>query len=94
MLRCPACLSLECKNYDELSKHFIQKAQLSDAFHVMWLNRYISVRKLNKEVLAEVLENFFESISIKQWIISWMIRKFFTGLNGQIGIHVVVCFIA
>ena len=78
MLRCPACLSLECKNYDELSKHFIQKAKLSDAFHVMWLNRYISVRKLNKEVLAEVLENFFESISIKQWIISWMIKKFFS----------------
>jgi pyrroloquinoline-quinone synthase len=78
MLRCPACLILEYQNYDDLSKHMIERAHISDPLHVMWLNRYISVKKVNKKVLSEALENFFKSDVVKQWIISWMIRKFFS----------------
>lgn len=80
MLRCPACLDSIYPNYDELSIHFLKEATNSDPAHVMWLNRYISGRKLTEQQLSDELDKFFRTDTIKHWIISLMIRKFFSNV--------------
>ena len=77
MLRCPACLSLEYKNYDHLSNHFLEMEEMSNPQHIMWLNRYISTKKVSQAELMKLLEKFFRSYKVKEWIISAMIKKFF-----------------
>ena len=69
---------MEYQTYDDLSKHMIERSNVSDPLHVMWLNRYLSMKKMDKEALSAALEKFFKSDAVKRWIISWMIRKFFS----------------
>ena len=77
MLRCPACLNFGYLNCDKLAGHFLEKSELSESSHIMWLNRYISRSKMLQRDLTKSLEEFFSTDSIKQWTISWMIKKFF-----------------
>ena len=59
MLRCPACLSFEYRNYDHLSDHFLEMEKISNPEHIMWLNRYISMKKVPQAELMKMLEGFF-----------------------------------
>lgn len=77
MLRCPACLDLYYANYADLSSHLLEKAQISDPSHIMWLNRYIATKRVTQTELSRKLDEFFDAKEIKHWIIAWMIRKFF-----------------
>jgi pyrroloquinoline-quinone synthase len=51
--------------------------KMSNAEHIMWLNRYISTKKVSQAELMKLLEEFFRSYKVKEWIISAMIKKFF-----------------
>jgi pyrroloquinoline-quinone synthase len=77
MLRCPACLDFNYTDYDKLSNHLLEKAQISDPSHVMWLNRYIATKKVTQTELSGKIDEFFDAKEIKHWAIAWMIRKFF-----------------
>ena len=77
MLRCPACLDLDYANYEDLSNHLLEKAQISDPSHIMWLNRYIATKRVTQNELSRKIGEFFDAKEIKHWIIKWMIRKFF-----------------
>ena len=77
MLRCPACLHFGFMNYDKLAEHFLEQAEVSQSSHIMWLNRYISKKKMVQRNLTKSFEDFFTTDSMKQWTISWMIKKFF-----------------
>ena len=78
MLRCPACLNPNYTNYGELSKHILKVEKNSSAEHIMWLNRNVSSRKMSLGELSKKLDEFFRADRVKQWVISAMIRKFFS----------------
>ena len=78
MLRCPACLNLNYANYDDLAKHILEIEKNSNAEHIMWLNRNVSSKKLSHAELSEELEEFFQADRVKEWVISAMIKKFFS----------------
>ena len=51
--------------------------KISNAEHIMWLNRHVSSKKISNNELARDLEEFFKAPKVKPWVISMMIRKFF-----------------
>ena len=52
--------------------------KVSNADHIMWLNRHVSSKKISNYELARELEEFFKAPKVKPWIISMMIKKFFS----------------
>ncbi len=75
VIACPACLKTE-DNFMELADHFVEKAKASDPDHVMWINRYISSRVISSRELAILLEEFFASRTVREWIVVHMKDKF------------------
>ena len=61
MLRCPACLDLDYPNYEDLSNHLLEKAQISDPSHIMWLNRYIATKRVTQNELSRKIGEFFDA---------------------------------
>ena len=78
MLRCPSCLADIFKDYNEISGHFIDMEEKSDAEHIMWLNRYISKERISALELSSRIEDYFRTDSLKKWIIDRMIKIFFS----------------
>ena len=64
--------------YKDLASHFAKRAEKSDPEHVMWLNRNITKYQTTKEALSEKLALYFDTDSLKFWIINKMKEKFFT----------------
>lgn len=81
MTKCPSCGSGFQKHddYHTLAEHFVAKASLSDASHVMWLNRNITKNKSNAEFLSKLLTRFFDlgKSSLEAWIKQRFIEKFY-----------------
>ena len=78
MLRCPSCLADIFRDYNEISGHFIDMEEKSDADHIMWLNRYISKERISALELSSRIEDFFRTDSLKRWIIERMVKTFFS----------------
>ncbi|AWR98072.1 TenA family transcriptional regulator [Acidianus sulfidivorans JP7] len=71
---CPVC-EVFYDSWSDVSNHLMN----NDAKHVMWLNRNISVKRLNQGELAERLEKFFslDGISLSLWIRKRFIERFY-----------------
>ena len=78
MLRCPSCLADIFRDYNEISGHFIDMEEKSDADHIMWLNRYISKERISAIELSSRIEDYFRTDSLKKWIIEKMVKTFFS----------------
>ncbi|MDA8271964.1 MAG: DUF5810 domain-containing protein [Actinomycetota bacterium] len=51
---CPVC-GLAAKNLSILASHLVERAEVSDGSHVMWLNRNMSKHRLSAEELERLL---------------------------------------
>lgn len=76
---CPIC-EITYNSWDEVADHIIKFTEKSDARHVMWLNRNISLKSLSKDELAKRLEEFF---SIKDSLANWIRRRFVKRFYGK-----------
>ncbi|MEM0158093.1 MAG: C2H2 type zinc finger domain-containing protein [Thermoplasmataceae archaeon] len=77
-MRCPACLAIVGDSYEDLAFHMIERSGKSDADHVMFLNRNISMRRIDAANLSALLEKYFScNEGIKRWIIDKFISIFF-----------------
>ena len=77
MTRCPVCLIQLNDTIARLSDHFYVKQLKNDPDHIMWLNRYIGRNRLGQDELELKFEKFFRTDSVKKWIISRFIEKFY-----------------
>ncbi|MEM2615218.1 MAG: C2H2 type zinc finger domain-containing protein [Thermoplasmatales archaeon] len=77
---CPVCEYNFQGGFDELSKHMESRAEMSDPYHVMWLNRNISKEELNEEDLSLKLSEFydFSRSGLAGWIKKRFVEKFFS----------------
>lgn len=78
-MKCPVCRDILSSGYTKLADHFIEEARISDASHIMWLNRNVSKLKTESSDLAVKLEEFFSlgSGGLKDWIIGRFVSNFF-----------------
>ncbi|MGI0091807.1 MAG: C2H2 type zinc finger domain-containing protein [Nitrososphaerales archaeon] len=75
MTKCPACgESFKLQDYASLAGHFYGLAEKNDVAHVMWLNRFITRKKTDKDTLVDLLSDFF---SLRDTTLSKWIRKRF-----------------
>lgn len=77
MTRCPVCLVQLNDTIARLSDHFYALQMKNDADHIMWLNRYIGKKRVGQDELELKIEKFFRTSSLKNWIISRFIDKFY-----------------
>ena len=77
MTRCPVCLVQLNDTIARLSDHFYALQLKNDADHIMWLNRYIGKQRFGQDELELKFEKFFRTASLKKWIISNFVRKFY-----------------
>ena len=77
MTRCPVCLIQLNDTIARLSDHFYALQLKNDSSHIMWLNRYMGKQRFGQDELELKFEKFFRTASIKQWIISNFVRKFY-----------------
>ncbi len=61
-----------------LSDHFYAMQLKNDSDHIMWLNRYIGKSKMGQDELELRFEKFFRTDSLKKWIISRFVEKFYS----------------
>ncbi len=54
MIACPVC-RVEHTDVAHLADHFWDLAESSDVGHVMWLNRYVGLREVSRDVLRQKL---------------------------------------
>ncbi|AOL17772.1 TenA family transcriptional regulator [Sulfolobus sp. A20] len=75
---CPSC-EIKFSSWEELTKHIDEMANSkSEPSHVMWLNRNISIKRIEREELQRRLESFFnEPESLAMWIRKRFIDKFY-----------------
>ncbi|MEM0131729.1 MAG: C2H2 type zinc finger domain-containing protein [Saccharolobus sp.] len=56
---CPSC-EIKFNSWKELAKHINEMVNLkSDPSHVMWLNRNLTIKRMEVDELVNALENFF-----------------------------------
>ena len=60
-----------------MGSHLHSQSAASDPDHVMWLNRYIGREKLPQDLLQDRLARFFDTDSIKRWIIRIFVERFY-----------------
>ncbi len=53
---CPVC-GLEAGGVDGLAAHLVERADASDARHVMWLNRTVTKHRVGAAELASLLRD-------------------------------------
>lgn len=76
-MRCPSCLESIDGGYEQLNDHIFQMQEIADASHVIWINRYVSRKRTDKEEFKKSLRHVFETDDLKKWIIGWFVEKFF-----------------
>ncbi|BDB99384.1 TenA family transcriptional regulator [Saccharolobus caldissimus] len=77
---CPSC-EIKLGTWKDLAIHMNEMANIkSDPSHVMWLNRNISINKMNVNDLAKSLEDFF---STPDGLAMWIRRKFIDKFYGN-----------
>jgi pyrroloquinoline-quinone synthase len=80
MVKCVVCESkFEKNDFQGLSKHFFDLANLSDSSHISWLNRNLTKSKVDLETLEKLFKSFFDysSIGLNRWIKLTFIKKFY-----------------
>ncbi|AAK42812.1 TenA family transcriptional regulator [Saccharolobus solfataricus] len=75
---CPSC-EMKFNSWEDLAKHMDLIANTnSDKSHVMWLNRNISMKRMEVNELANALERFFSTPnSLSMWIRTRFIERFY-----------------
>ncbi|QXJ34269.1 thiaminase II/PqqC family protein [Saccharolobus shibatae] len=75
---CPSC-EMKFNSWEDLAKHMEVIANYkSDPSHVMWLNRNISMKRMEVSELESALENFFSTPNgLAMWIRQRFIEKFY-----------------
>ena len=75
---CPIC-EIKFNTWEELASHINEMANLkSEHTHVMWLNRNLTINRLEVTELANALEEFFSTPdSLAMWIRDKFIKKFY-----------------
>lgn len=77
---CPSC-EIKFNSWKELAKHINEMANLkSDPSHVMWLNRNLTIKRMEVDELANALENFF---STQKGLAMWIREKFISKFYGD-----------
>lgn len=76
-MRCPACLAETGDSIDGLSRHVYGKQDETDSDHVMWINRYVSRKKVAYGDFFPLIKNVFETSDLKKWILDVFVRKFY-----------------
>ena len=77
---CPSC-EIKFNSWKELARHINEMANLkSDPSHVMWLNRNLTIKRMEVDELANALENFF---SIQKGLAMWIREKFISKFYGD-----------
>jgi pyrroloquinoline-quinone synthase len=80
LTKCAACGStFELGDYSTLASHFYKLAENNDVAHVMWLNRFITRKKIDEKTLAKLLSEYFslKGSSLQKWIRQKFIEKFY-----------------
>ncbi len=77
MTKCPVCLIQINDTIARLSDHLYSMQLRNDSDHIMWLNRYIGKSKIGQDELELKIEKFFRTDSVKKWIVSRFIEKFY-----------------
>lgn len=79
MTKCAVCEQLFARgDYRNLSSHFYNLAEKSDAEHVMWLNKNITKKKLDASSLEQQLIQYFDTHDdIEGWIKKRFIERFY-----------------
>lgn len=79
MTKCAVCEQLFVRgDYRNLSSHFYNLAEKSDAEHVMWLNKNITKKKLDASSLEQQLIQYFDTHDdIEGWIKKRFIERFY-----------------
>ncbi len=67
-------------DYENLSRHFYELSEKSDANHVMWLNRNITKKKSDVKTLTRQLAEFFDA---RDGLQRWLKRKFIDKFYGR-----------
>ena len=75
---CPSC-EIKFNSWKELARHINEMANLkSDPSHVMWLNRNLTIKRMEVDELANALENFFSTQKgLAMWSREKVISKFY-----------------
>ncbi|MEM0362274.1 MAG: C2H2 type zinc finger domain-containing protein [Sulfolobaceae archaeon] len=77
---CPSC-EIKFNSWKELARHINEMANLkSDPSHVMWLNRNLTIKRMEVDELANALENFF---SMQKGLAMWIREKFISKFYGD-----------
>jgi pyrroloquinoline-quinone synthase len=79
MAVCPVCnAKFDSGDYYTMATHFINLAEDSDAYHVQWINRNISRKKMDITQFTSAIENFYNIAhgGIKEWIINKFVEQF------------------
>jgi pyrroloquinoline-quinone synthase len=79
MAVCPVCNeNFDPGDYYTMAIHFINLAKDSDAYHVQWINRNISRKKMNATQFTSAIENFYNMGhgGIREWIINKFVDQF------------------
>lgn len=77
-MRCPACLLETHGSYDVLSRHLFDKVSTTDSNHIMWVNRYVTKKKVEFNEFLVLVRGVFETEDLKGWILKMFIRKFYS----------------
>ncbi|OLS16696.1 MAG: hypothetical protein HeimC3_52060 [Candidatus Heimdallarchaeota archaeon LC_3] len=80
MVRCTVCdLKFAKNDFDKLANHFIELSEQSETLHISWLNRNLTNKKVDSEILSNLFKNLFDysSIGLNHWIKAKFIDKFY-----------------
>lgn len=73
------CLAMmEEDSFHALGEHLVQEEQRSDGKHIMWLNRYIGIKKAGLDQVREKLEKLYSlDAGLKEWIIRRLVERIY-----------------
>lgn len=77
-MRCPACLVEVDNSYESLSKHIYDEQRENSNEHIMWINRYVTRKRVPFEEFLALIRQVFETNDLNSWIIEKFIGKFYS----------------
>ena len=73
---CPSC-GLEAESWEEISSHMLNR---TDSSHVMWLNRNVSINRMNARELSAALYDLFRiESSLSDWVLKKVVQRIYSG---------------
>lgn len=77
-MRCPSCLAIVEDSYESLSRHIYDQQDENSADHIMWINRYVTRKRVRFQDFDAMIRNIFETRDLRRWIIELFVRKFYS----------------